>query len=164
MRRHFNRHWVRATLATLILVGLVSAGIGADMGGSLTALCVCGLGFGFFYLMFPGGSHFGVTVANSLAVYVCLFVFFRDANFQDASKFDATVALALPVFGFLAGCFARRRRVAASIQARRNHDVVHLPRLDRWIPVLVVVGAVSFAVPKLNLPVVATTERFSLPR
>ena len=152
MRRHFNRHWVRATLATLILVGLVSAGIGADMGGSLTALCVCGLGFGFFYLMFPGGSHFGVTVANSLAVYVCLFVFFRDANFQDASKFDATVALALPVFGFLAGCFARRRRVAASIQARRNHDVVHLPRLDRWIPVLVVVGAISFAVPKLTLP------------
>lgn len=151
MRRHFNRHWLRATTATLVLVGLVSAGIGADLTGSLTALCVCGLGFGFFYLTFPGGSHFGVTVANSLAVYVCLFVFFRDANFEAASRLDASIALALPVVGFLGGCFARRRRVAASIQARRSHDVVHLPRLDRWIPVLVVVGAVSFAVPKLTL-------------
>jgi voltage-gated potassium channel len=101
--------------------------------------------------MFPGGSHFGVTMANALAVYVCVFVFFRDANYHDASQAASTVAMALPVLFFLGGCFARRRRVASSIHARRGPGVVRLPRIDRWIPVLALVGAASFAIPRLGL-------------
>jgi voltage-gated potassium channel len=155
IKRHLHRvdrHWLRAVLFTLVLIGLVTAGIGADLGVAAAALVICGLGFGFFYLIFPGGSHFGVTVANALAVYVCVFVFFRDANFGDAPEPASVLAVALPVAGFLIGCFARRRRVAASIHARRSRDVVHLPRLDRWIPMLALVGAASFGVPKLGLP------------
>ncbi len=149
--KHVDRHWLRATLATMGLVGLVAAGIGADLSVALAALGVCGLGFGFFYLVFPGGSHFGVTVANSLAVYACLFVFFRDANYHDASEVASTIGLLLPVMFFLGGCFARRQRVASSLHSRRLQSVVHLPRLDRWIPVLAVVGAVSFALPRFGL-------------
>ena len=146
-----DRHWLRAVLFTLVLIGLVAAGIGADFAVAAVVLVICGLGFGFFYLIFPGGSHFGVTVANALAVYVCVFVYFRDANFGGASESASMLAVALPVTGFLIGCFARRRRVAASIHARRSHDVVHLPRLDRWIPMLAVVGAASFALPKFDV-------------
>ena len=149
--RRVDHHWLRAVLFTLALIGLVTAGIGADIGVAAAALAICALGFGFFYLIFPGGSHFGVTVANALAVYACVFVYFRDANFADASETASMLAVALPVAGFLIGCFARRRRVAASIHARRSHDVVHLPRLDRWVPMLAVVGAASFALPKLDL-------------
>jgi voltage-gated potassium channel len=154
IRRHLHRvdrHWLRATCATLALAGLVAGGIGANIGVALAALAICGVGFGFFYLVFPGGSHFGVTVANALAVYACVFVYFRDANFAGTSEVGSTVALLLPVLGFLVGCFARRRRVAASIQARRSAEVVHLPRLDRWIPALVIVGAASFAMPRLGM-------------
>jgi voltage-gated potassium channel len=150
--RLIDRHWLRATLATLVLVGLVAAALGADLPVALGSLAICGLGFGFFYLLFPGGSHFGVTMANALAVYACLFVFFRDANFAAASEIASTIGLALPVVAFLGGCFWRRRRIASSIAARRREQAVHLPRMDRWLPAIILVGAASFALPLLNLP------------
>jgi hypothetical protein len=44
---------------------------------TLSSLVTCAVGFGFFYLLFPGGAHFGITVANFLAIYACVFEFFR---------------------------------------------------------------------------------------
>ena len=76
-----DRHWLRSTGFTLLLVGLVAAAIGADWTATLSSLVTCAVGFGFFYLLFPGGAHFGMTVANFLAIYACTFQFFRDANF-----------------------------------------------------------------------------------
>ena len=81
-----DRHWLRSTGFTLLLVGLVAAAIGADWTATLSSLVTCAVGFGFFYLLFPGGAHFGMTVANFLAIYACMFEFFRDANFPAASR------------------------------------------------------------------------------
>jgi len=75
-----DQHWLRSTGFTLVLVGLVAAAIGADWTATLSSLVTCAVGFGFFYLLFPGGAHFGMTVANFLAIYACMFEFFRDAN------------------------------------------------------------------------------------
>jgi voltage-gated potassium channel len=150
-RGPIDLHWLRATAFTVLLVGLVAAAMGADWPLALAALATSGVGFGFFYLVFPGGSHFGLTMANYLAVYACLFVFFRDANFHDTPVPDSIVALLLPVVGFLAGAFLRRRRVAASIHARRHHHPTHLPSMRRWLPGIALVGAASFALPPLHL-------------
>lgn len=146
-----DRSWARATFATLLLVGLVTAALGADLPVALVALGLCGLGFGFFYLLFPGGAHFGVTMANALAVYTCLYVFFREANFPAASEVASTMALAIPELAFLAGCFMRRRSIATSIAARRRREAMHLPRMDRWLPIFAFVGLSSFLVPLLDL-------------
>jgi voltage-gated potassium channel len=119
---------------------------------SLVAILACALGFGFFYLLFPGGLHFGVVVANLVAIYACLFVFFRENNFRDAPRPMMLVALALPLIGFLAGCILRRRSVAGMIRARRSRALSHFPRLIRWVPVTITVGVLSFSVPPLHLP------------
>jgi len=84
--RRIDHHWLRALAFTLVLAGLVAAAMGADWLLAISAIALCGLGFGFFYLLFPGGLHFGITVANFLAVYACMFVFFRDANFRAAGE------------------------------------------------------------------------------
>jgi voltage-gated potassium channel len=57
----------------------------------------------------------------------------------------------LPVAGFLATCFLRRRLVRALIRARRVRDLAHLPRLGRWFLGTMSVGALSFALPRLAL-------------
>jgi voltage-gated potassium channel len=106
---------------------------------------------GFFYLLFPGGAHFGMTVANFLAIYVCVFEFFREANFDEAPRPLTMLSMTLPVFGFLATCFLRRRLVRALIRARRVRDLTHLPRVTRWLLGTLVVGAASFALPRLAL-------------
>jgi voltage-gated potassium channel len=146
-----DRHWLRSTGFTLLLVGLVAAAAGADWTATLSSLLTCAVGFGFFYLLFPGGAHFGITVANFLAVYACAFEFFRDANFPAAPRGFALGAVALPVLGFLGACIMRRRQVYSIIHARRIRELEHLPRITGWLLGALGVGAASFALPRLEL-------------
>jgi voltage-gated potassium channel len=146
-----DRHWLRSTGFTLLLVGLVAAAIGADWTATLSLLVTCAVGFGFFYLLFPGGAHFGMTVANFLAMYACLFEFFHDANFPAAPRAFVLIAVALPVLGFLAGCVMRRRQVYTIIHARRIRELDRLPRVTSWLLGALAVGAASFALPRLEL-------------
>ena len=148
--RQIDHHWARALLFTLALAGLVAAAMGAEWPLAILAMALCGVGFGFFYLLFPGGLPFGITVANFLAVYACMFEFFRDANFHDAAEPFALAALGAPVAAFLLACIARRRLIAAAIRARRTHEIRHLPRLNRWVPAVAVVGATSFVLPRFH--------------
>lgn len=148
---HLDRHWLRSTGFTLLLVGLVAAAIGADWPATLMSLFTCAVGFGFFYLLFPGGAHFGMTVANFLAIYACMFEFFRAANFAAAPRAFALAAVALPVLGFLGGCMLRRRQVFSIIHARRIRELNHLPHLTGWLLGVFAVGAASFALPRIEL-------------
>jgi len=147
-RSGLSRHWARQVGFTIVLVGLVCVALGTEWRLALAALAICATSLGFFYLVFPGGLHFGITMANFLAVYACTFVYFRDANFPLAPLAPSVAALALPVAAFLLRCFLRRRRVAAMIYARRSHELTHLPRLARWLPVAVAVSALSFILPR----------------
>ena len=146
-------NWLRPLLFTLLLVGLVAAAIDAGPVFTVAALAISGLSFVFFVLLVPGtgGTHFGVTVANFLALYACIFVFLRESNFRGASNLHAVIAMALPVVTFLAACLLRRDAVAARLRARRLRELEHLPRLGRFVPLLMIVGGASFAWPELNL-------------
>ncbi|HEY7579215.1 MAG TPA: potassium channel family protein [Acetobacteraceae bacterium] len=146
-----DRHWLRSTTFTLALIGLVAAAIGVDWTAALSSLLTCAVGFGFFYLLFPGGAHFGMVVANFLAIYACIFEFFREANFPAAPRAFALGAVAMPVLGFLCGCFARRRAVYSIIHARRIRELERLPRITSWLLAAFAVGAASFALPRLRL-------------
>jgi voltage-gated potassium channel len=148
---HLDLHWLRSIAFTVGLVGLIAAAIGAGWTITLGSVASSAIGFGFFYLLFPGGAHFGMTVANFLAIYACLFEFFRSANFPGAPVPFALFALALPVVGFLGGCFLRRRQVFAIIRAHHAHEAQRLPRLTRWLFRTLLVGAASFALPQFDL-------------
>lgn len=150
MISRIDRHWLNATFFTLALVGLVTTAIGTDLAFALAALVACAVGFGVFYLMFAGGWHFGITVANCLACYACAFEFFREANFRDVPQTITIAGLGLPVAVFLVACVAARRRISTAIHARRSADMLHPPSLSRWLPGLVGVGAASFALPTLH--------------
>ena len=150
-QRGLDSHWRRSIGFTVALVGLVSAAIGADWALTLALIATSTLGFGFFYLLFPGGAHFGMTAANFLAIYACLFEFFSEANFAEAPRGVTMIARTLPVLSFLIGCFLRRRRVFGLISSRRVRELNHLPRLTRWLFTTLAVGAGSFALPQLQL-------------
>ena len=62
-----DRHWLHTVAFTLALVALVTLAMGADRTFAVTALATCGVGFGFFYLLFATGAHFGLVMANGLA-------------------------------------------------------------------------------------------------
>ncbi len=147
----FDEHWLRSIGFTVLLVGLVAGASGADRVQMIASVGTCAIGFGFFYLAFPGGAHFGMTVANFLAIYACMFEFFRDANFPHAPRPLMVAGLAMPVVGFMVSCLTRRRRVYALIRARQVRELDHLPRLTRWLLGTFAVGAASFALPGFAL-------------
>lgn len=148
-RPRLDGHWLGSIAFTLVLVSLVAAAIGANWMVTLALAATSAMGFGFFYLVFPGGAHFGVTVANFLAIYACLFEFFREANFPAAPQSLVMVARAMPVLGFLAACFLRRRRISMLVRVRRVQELDHLPRLTRWFIGTLTIGAASFMLPRM---------------
>lgn len=152
--------WLRALIFTLILVGLVSVAAGEDWKFDVAALAICATGFGFFFLAFSGGMHFGITFANFLAIYACTFFFFRESNFSAARHAPTIIALAMPVLVFLGACFVRLRQINAVLHARRRHEITTLPAIWRWVPGVGAVGAATFAVPRLHL--VAAEQEFVL--
>jgi len=149
--RRIDRHWVRSVLMTGSLTVLVTAAIGTDWQFGAATVIISTISFGFFYLLFPGGMQFGVTMANSMAVYAGLFMFFHDANFPGVSLYAAAAAQAIPVLAFLGACVLRRRYVAAVLRLRRRHELTHLPRLSRWLPGILCIAAVACGVPRLDL-------------
>ena len=152
-RWRMDTHWWGSIGSTVVLVGLVSAGIGADWLLTAEVAALSAIGLGFFYFMFPGGAHFGLTLANFLAIYACLFEFFREANFTAVPHDLTMVARAMPVLGFLGGCVMRRDEVLELISSRkvRDLDLAHLPRMMAWLMATLVVGAASFAFPQLHM-------------
>jgi voltage-gated potassium channel len=149
--RKIDHHWLRALLSTMALVAMVAAAAGAELSLAIAGLALSGVGFGFFYLLFPGGSGFGITVANAVAVYLCVFQFFREASFPLAPEFFVFTAGIMPVIAFLFACILNRRAIGSALRARRRQDIQHLPRLGRWFPSVAIVAAASFAVPRLHL-------------
>lgn len=148
-----DRHWLHTVAFTLGLVALVTLAMGTEWAFAATAMLTCGLGFGFFYLLFATGAHFGMVMSNALAVYVCLFAFFRDANFGSAPQGAALIAFVLPVLAFLSGCFVGRSAIGRALAARHDELPRHLPPMIRWLPAAAIVGAVSFALPETGLSV-----------
>jgi len=150
-RDRFDRHWLRSLVFTVFLVGLVGMATDADWIVTAVSIATSAVGFGFFYLLFPGGAHFGVVTANFLAIYACMFEFFREANFPLAPRQYVVVSLALPVVGFLVTCFLHRWSITRVIHARRLRQLSQLPRLTRWFFATMAVGAASFALPHIGV-------------
>ena len=148
-RRRLDEHWARSVVFTVVLVGLVAIASDAPVGIAILSITISAVGFGFFYLLFPGGAHFGIVTANFLAIYACMFEFFRHANFPASPRPLTALSLAMPVFGFLVTCFLRRAEITRVIHARRHRTLSQLPRLSRWFFATMVIGAATFAMPAL---------------
>lgn len=133
---------------TLALMLLVAGGI-ADRGGvfPLVVLGGSGLAVGALYLLFPHGPQFGLSTANGLALYACLFTVLGRAGFPDARDWARPFAFLLPVLAFLLACWIRRGKLRAWTQKKSATDLSHLPRFARWLAAIGAVGVVSLVLP-----------------
>jgi voltage-gated potassium channel len=125
--------------------------------GPLTMVMLGGtlLGFAVFFLAFPRGMHIAVAQATMQAVYMCVFVFFHQANFGRAQPWQIWVGYMLPVVAFLCGALAQRTRIGRLLAAERVRRV-RFDHLLRWSAPVAIVGALSFVLPDIEPS--ATTE------
>jgi voltage-gated potassium channel len=144
--------WWRAVLFTaglLLLVGFAARDHDPGFVAVLAAVALAG--FGFFYLLFPGGLHFAVALANFLAVYATLFVFFSETNFPRVRWSVSYAGFVLPVAAFLAAAWRQRDRIAGLVASARLREAARFARLLRWLLPVTLIGAASFALPEFGV-------------
>jgi len=137
------------TVALSLLVGAALS----EVATYFTALLLFGIGAGAFYftIVFPGSRFFSISLANSLAVYACVFMFFLTVNFPTVDRLEASIGFALPIVAFFVGTFLRRREIATIVTARRLREERDFGRVFVWLVPVAAVGASTFVLPALAL-------------
>jgi voltage-gated potassium channel len=142
----------RPVVLTMLLVGLVTFAT-ADVVTYLfvVVLAAIAAGVGFFFIAFPGSRFFNIAFANFLAVYACLFTFFRDANFAVVTGPTVPLAYLMPFAAFLLGAWLRREEIRGIVTAERVREERHLGRVLMWLAPVSAVGGATFFLPAADM-------------
>jgi voltage-gated potassium channel len=135
-------------ILSVVLVGLIALSVAASESYlaavvvvSIVAMVV------MFRLVFKSGRAFCITLANLVGVYACLFLFFSESNFADASTWSLSLGFVLPLLGFVAGTFRHRAAIAHVAETTLRREERRLPRALAWLVPVFGVGALSCLVP-----------------
>jgi len=133
---------------TVFLLGLISLAT-AEVGNFFLVVMVAVVfgAAGSFYFIFPGSSFFAISLANFLAVYACIFIFFVTTNFFMVRPWAVQVGFLLPIVAFQVCAILRREALQYIVQARRLRDERHLGRTFIWLIPVGIIGAATFLVP-----------------
>jgi voltage-gated potassium channel len=101
-----------------------------------------------FRRLFPEAGLFTLVLANLLAVYACLYIYFIQANFVPVNPWPEATAFLLPIIGFVVGCVGKKKRIRHLAETRRKVRRQDLIGLAWLIPILTI-GAFTFALPDL---------------
>ena len=156
-----KRRWFSAVGFTAAVICLLTVSFGAlDVlllfYMMVTILC----GVTLLYWLFPGSRLLSLAFANYLAIYVCLFSFFVEENFNLTALWALHIGFVLPIVAFLGGVWWRRQEIADVLKhdqprpdgaVRSEGDHRHLGRLLLWLIPIFAVGALTFLLPWTQL-------------
>lgn len=140
------RRWLSAMTFTAGMVGLIALAM-FDVGGwAFVALLLVSVGGAvtFFHFAFPGGRFFMIALANSLAIYACVFQAFLQANFREIGSPATEIGFVLPIVAFLGGTWWRRDRIRSIVASDTLLDRTHLGTAFGWLVPMVAIGAGTF--------------------
>lgn len=160
MARQFD--WAKSLLLTGLLVGLIAVAVAPDPWFLVLQVVAVAATAGAIHWLFPGSGFFTVALANFIAIYTCLFVFFWETNFRGIAASSAFVGYGLPLTAFVAGVWSRRTRVREIVGRPRLDDERRVAQVFRWLLPMVAIGGATFFVPGLKLSPTALDVAFLL--
>lgn len=144
--RSAPRPW--AIIASGCLVGLVVLSVAASESYLAVVVVVSILAIvAIFRLTFQSGRTFCITLANLVAVYACLFLFFAESNFRQAGATALSMAFVIPLVGFVAGSFRRRAVIIRVAEAETPYSTRLALGIFAWLLPVLGIGAMTFLVP-----------------
>jgi voltage-gated potassium channel len=150
--RAARRYQLGGIVFTGIMVALVAFGLAQVV--DLFFYVILGalfVGVTVMYLSFPGSGFFCIALANFLAVYTCLFVFFVEVNFRSGDRIEIIIAYLLPIAAFNVGTWLRHGEIRRIVVNARLREVRHLIRPFGWLVPVFAIGALTFVLPGLQL-------------
>lgn len=150
---------VAFTVALIVLVGYATV----DVANYFGVIVLAGIGTAAFYfhVVFPGSRFFSISLANSIAVYACVFLIFVTLNFPSVDRIYASVGFVLPIAAFFGGTFLKRDQIRNIVTARQVRAEREFPRTFRWLIPMALIGATTFIYPQLGLTQHQTNLVFS---
>lgn len=146
------RRYPWQVVLSVVLVGLIALSVAASE-SYLAVVVVASIAaiVSVFRLVLRSGRAFCITLANLVGVYACLFLFFSESNFADASAWSLSLAFVLPLVGFVAGTFRHRAATAQVAGTNLRREERKLSSALAWLVPVFGVGALSCLVPGAGL-------------
>ncbi len=141
-----SRHW--PLILTIGLVGLSALAV-SDAENYLAGVVVISIALLViaFRRLFHSSRAFCLTLANLAGVYACIFLFFAESSFRQASLPALAVGFVMPLLSFMAGSLwhqATITRVTASDRLREQH---HLIPIFSWLAPVFAIGVATSLIP-----------------
>jgi voltage-gated potassium channel len=140
---------IALTSALVLLISFAVADIVTPLFFAVIAMTIGGAAF--FFFLFPGSVIFSIAFANSLAVYACVFVFFRESNFRPVHGLVEAVGFIMPIFAFLAGAWWRRDAIRAIVTSEHLREARNFAAVLVWLLPVGTIGALTFMIPGAGL-------------
>jgi voltage-gated potassium channel len=133
-----------ASLVSLIflLLGVANGYLALVMIASVVASVMA------FHHFFRASRAFGFALANLIAIYACVFLFFVESNFERVGSASLAVGFLMPLAAFAAGSLRRRAEIHQVILSGRMRDERHFLQVLGWLLPVFAVGALTFFVPR----------------
>jgi voltage-gated potassium channel len=114
-KRRFLPQLIRATLslAFLFIVAVATAGISSPL--FFAIMLSAGFAIAAIQMLFTINPLFSFAFANLVAIYAAIFSLFVEEVFRGVDPELLSIAFALPIFAFVAGCWRRRDQVRAVV-------------------------------------------------
>jgi voltage-gated potassium channel len=146
-----SANWAASLLLTGLLVALIAVAVAPTPWFFALQIGAVVVAAGAILWMFPGTPFFAVALANFVAIYTCLFIFFWETNFRGIHAWAAFVGYGLPLIGFLGGAAWRRERIRAIVGKPKLYDDRHLAGIFLWLVPIIAIGGATFLVPPLKM-------------
>ncbi len=144
--------WLRSAVFTASVMLLLAAAIGAKNWPFVLLILVMVVGgVVLLYALFPGSVLLAIAFANFVALYICIFIFFMETNFSQASETIQRMSIALPIFAFLSGIWWRRKAIREIVASRRLGNDQDVAGGFLWLIPIAGIGALTFLIPDLDL-------------
>lgn len=146
---------------SVFVVGAVASAL-TEAGGLFFVLLIAGVAAAVLAIhsLFPSSRLLSIALANLLAIYACLFAFFRQVNFEPVPEAYWPIGFVLPIIGFFLGCLWRRHEIRKIIGVVRVRGDQRLASASIWLAPVFGVGLLSSWLPRFHPSVEIYTVAF----
>lgn len=131
------------------LIGIIALALGIAQGWLALVMVASVIVFGgAFRSVLRSSRAFAFALANLIASYACIFLFFVESNFAHVPVLVLTVGFVLPLTGFFLGSLRRRHEIHRIVLGTHMREERHFAEVLAWLVPVFAIGAATFVLPQ----------------
>lgn len=142
----FNHAWPLILTVGLVSLCGLAVGAGEDYLAAVVVVAIALL-VAFFRWFFHSSRAFCLTLANLAGVYACIFLFFAESGFRQASFTALSLGFVMPLLAFTGGSLWHHAAIAQVTGSSRMREQRHLIKILSWLAPVFAIGILTSLIP-----------------